>query len=134
MENRTVPVKPLNSLLFAARITGIFWIVICLLIIIGYSLENYLKNGILIPYDDMFTILSVASLLCGLYGLVIANCYEGIGIIVSFSGFTLFIVFLILEPKLTFNPVSLLIFLPTMLYFVYWLEARKQLRKNKTAK
>lgn len=109
----------------AARVTGVFWVIICLILLAGYMYEGYQRNGLLLQ-PNWLSVLLIIFLIDGLCGLVIALWHEALGIVISFSGFSLFILLLIVDPKLTFNPFALLLFLPTLLYFVHWRDARKK--------
>lgn len=123
--------KSLNGLRLAARITGSLWVAIILFINIGYLLEGYHKNGnhFTAP-KDYLGVATLVFLYIGLIGLVVAFWKTLQGIILSIIGFLGAALFLIIDPKLNFNIIALLvIFVPTILYSTYWWETKNQVSK-----
>ena len=113
-----------QGLRIAARITGTIWVLLCLFGFIGYFIEGIQRHGFSMP-TDILGFATVIFLLAGLAGLVVAFWRTGAGVIISVSGFVLSAVFMICDPKLTFSPIFLIIFLPSLLYFAYWRETKK---------
>ena len=127
MKNELVKKKPFNGLHLAARITGLIWVSVILFFNIGYLFEGYQNNGnqFVVP-DDPLAVLTVLSLYVGLAGLILAFWKTIQGVILSSIGFLFAALFLILDPKLNFSFIALVvIFIPTLLYFAYWRETRK---------
>lgn len=123
--------KSFSGLRRAARITGSVWVVFILVVNVGYLLDGYINNGnqFATP-DDYLAVATLVSLYIGLAGLIIAFWKTLPGIILSSIGFLGAGLFLLIDPKLNFNLIALIvIFIPTILYIGYWLEVRAQAKK-----
>jgi hypothetical protein len=122
---KTAKGKSSKSLRLTARIIGTLWILICLMLFIGYYFEGLERKSSAIPAQpDIFGIFIVVFMGCALVGLVIAWWNEGLGGFISFIGFLIAGTLLIIDPKLNFSPIFFIVFVPTVLYLAYWKETR----------
>jgi hypothetical protein len=115
-----------NSLRWTARIIGTLWILICLLLFIGYYLEGLQRNsGTVQTKPDILGIFVLVCMAIGLLGLTVAWWNEGLGGIISTIGFLLAGILLIIDPKLNFSPIFLIVLVPSILYLAYWKDTKK---------
>ncbi len=121
---RTVKGSASKSLRLTARIVGTLWVLICLFLFIGYSLEGSQRNSGISSQPDILGIMVVICMGLALVGLIIAWWKAGLGGLISLIGFLLAGTFLIIDPKLDFSPIFFIIFIPTALYLAYWNETR----------
>jgi hypothetical protein len=120
---------------WTARIIGTLMVVFTLLIGIGELLEEYSKNGSTTSSTfDTLMIITFTFWGVGLAGLIFALWKEGLGGIVSFLSFTIFIVFVAINPKpnVHFMNVLFIFLIPSVLYILcWWLTKRmKNLQPN----
>ena len=123
--------KSINGLRHAARITGSLWVAFILFVNIGYLIEGYHKHGnhFNAP-EDYLAVATLVSLYVGLAGLIIDFWKTLPGILLSVIGFLGATFFLIIDQKLNFNIIALIvIFVPTILYSAYWKEMKNQVSK-----
>jgi hypothetical protein len=120
---KTGKANPSKSLRLAARIVGTLWILISITLFIGYYLEGLQRNKGTVPTPpDILGIFCVVCMAVALVGLMIAWWNEGLGGLISLIGFLLAGVLLIIDPKLNFSPIFLIVLVPSILYLAYWRE------------
>jgi hypothetical protein len=123
---KTVKGNSSNSLRWTARIVGTLWILICVTLFIGYYIEGLERNsGTAHTNPDILRIFILVCMAVALVGLIIAWWNEGLGGIISIIGFILAGTLLIIDPKLDFSPVFLIVMVPSVLYLAYWKDTRK---------
>ena len=130
-KNEVKTKKPVNGLHLPARITGSVWVVLILIINLAYLLDGLKNNGYhFTPPEDYLAVATLVFLYIGLAGLVTAFWKTLPGIILSVIGFLGAALFLIIDPKLNFNLIALIVILiPTILYIGYWQEVRAKTKK-----
>lgn len=117
--------NPSKNLRLAARIVGTIWVLILLFIFIGEFIEGHTRNsGAARTPPDIFGIAIVICLGIGVAGLVIAWWREGLGGLISLLGFVVAGALLIVDPKLNFSIIFLIVLIPSILFLAYWKDSK----------
>ena len=117
---------------WTARIIGTLIVVFTLFIGIGEMLEGYNKHGA--AASDTFDTLMIITFTfwgAGLASLIFALWKEGLGGIVSFVSFIIFLFILGINPKpdVHFMYVLFIYLIPSVLYLCYWWLIRRSSNK-----
>lgn len=113
----------ISILRLKARIIGTLVVAFTLFIGIGEMLESFNKHGVsVLETFDALIIISFVFWGAGLAGLILALWKEGLGGIISFGSFIIFIVLVGVNPNpdVNYTPILFIFLIPSVLYLCYW--------------
>jgi len=116
----------LLTIRWIARIIGTLFALFCLLYM-SSDLAEVLKPAQGIPrqpWDPMKLALAI-TFFSSIAGLIIAFWKEGIGGLIAFAGMALSLLIMKFNPDANFNFTIFVLFIPSLLYLLYWFLSRK---------
>ncbi|HOY32912.1 MAG TPA: hypothetical protein PKW80_13620 [Bacteroidales bacterium] len=118
----------MNIIRWLARITGTLIVVFCLAFFFGYVIEGINKSE---DVPETYNIILFTLWGISLAALILAWWKEGLGGIISLTGFIIFNILAAVNPVPGASYVfALLIFLiPSILFLIYWRLKRKSLNR-----